>query len=119
MSTLDGRNGSQVSAPAAVSELPMIALLERHMGLRFDEVAGKLAKLTNRESQILERIAAGDDTNEIIQNLDISYSTLAGHRKRLAEKLGQNSNGAHAKTYWFHRICGLIQPEVAKPAKVV
>jgi len=60
---------------------------------------------------VLERIAAGDDTTEIIQGLDIAYSTLATHRKRLADKCGGSTNGWYAKLYWFHRLCGVFHAE--------
>lgn len=97
--------------PATVTaEHPTIALFERQMGLNFHDVDRKIATLTARETQVLERIAAGDDTTEIIQNLDIAYSTLATHRKRLAYKFGVSTNGWYAKIYWFHRLCAACRP---------
>src|SRR5262245_52817688 len=99
--------------PAPVTaEYPMIAIFERQMGLNFHDVDRKIASLTAREAQVLERIAAGDDTTEIIQNLDIAYSTLATHRKRLAFKFGVSTNGWYAKIYWFHRLCAACHPQV-------
>lgn len=99
------------TTPSA-SQYPLIALFERHMGLSFEEVDYKISKLTAREAQVLERIAAGDDTSDIIEGLDIAYSTLASHRKRLAEKFGICTNGGYAKIFWFHRLCGICHPEV-------
>jgi len=98
-----------IPAPV-IAEYPTIALFERHMGLSFDDVDRKIASLTAREAQVLERIAAGDDTTEIIRYLDIAYSTLATHRKRLAYKFGVSTNGSYAKIYWFHRLCAACQP---------
>jgi len=104
---------SIVAMPTTV-EFPMIALFERHMGLSFADVDYKFSRLTVRESQVLERIAAGDDTSEIIQGLDIAYSTLASHRKRLSEKFGICTNGGYAKIFWFYRLCGVFHPEALK-----
>ena len=67
-----------------------------------------LAKLTGRESQVLERIVAGRLNKQIADDLGISIKTVEAHRANIMEKLGANtvadllkialgSNAANAK----------------------
>jgi FixJ family two-component response regulator len=50
-----------------------------------------LAKLTGRESQVLERIVAGRLNKQIADDLSISIKTVEAHRANIMEKLGANT----------------------------
>ena len=50
-----------------------------------------LAKLTGRESQVLERIVAGRLNKQIADDLGISIKTVEAHRANIMEKLGANT----------------------------
>ena len=50
-----------------------------------------LAKLTSRESQVLERIVAGRLNKQIADDLGISIKTVEAHRANIMEKLGANT----------------------------
>ncbi len=50
-----------------------------------------LAKLTLRESQVLERIVAGRLNKQIADDLAISIKTVEAHRANIMEKLGANT----------------------------
>lgn len=48
----------------------------------------KLAKLTQREAQVLERIVAGRLNKQIADDLSISIKTVEAHRANVMDKLG-------------------------------
>lgn len=50
-----------------------------------------LAKLTLRETQVLERIVAGRLNKQIADDLGISIKTVEAHRANIMEKLGANT----------------------------
>jgi FixJ family two-component response regulator len=50
-----------------------------------------LAKLTTRESQVLERIVAGRLNKQIADDLGISIKTVEAHRANIMEKLNANN----------------------------
>jgi FixJ family two-component response regulator len=50
-----------------------------------------LAKLTGRESQVLERIVAGRLNKQIADDLGISIKTVEAHRANIMEKLSTNT----------------------------
>ena len=50
-----------------------------------------LAKLTQREREILDLVAAGLSTKEIARALDVSPRTVETHRANIADKLGAGS----------------------------
>ena len=50
-----------------------------------------LAKLTLRESQVLERIVAGRLNKQIADDLSISIKTVEAHRANIMEKLNANT----------------------------
>jgi len=50
-----------------------------------------LAKLTGRESQVLERIVAGRLNKQIADDLNISIKTVEAHRANIMEKLAANT----------------------------
>lgn len=49
------------------------------------------AGLTDRQRQILQRVASGRTSKEIAAELDVSVKTVEFHRSRLMEKLGVHS----------------------------
>jgi two-component system response regulator TtrR len=51
----------------------------------------RLASLSQREREVLERIVAGKLNREIADELEISIKTVEAHRARLMEKLGVGS----------------------------
>ena len=50
-----------------------------------------LAKLSGRESQVLERIVAGRLNKQIADDLGISIKTVEAHRANIMEKMGANT----------------------------
>ena len=50
-----------------------------------------LAKLTSRETQVLERIVAGRLNKQIADDLGISIKTVEAHRANIMEKLNANT----------------------------
>ena len=50
-----------------------------------------LAKLTSRETQVLERIVGGRLNKQIADDLGISIKTVEAHRANIMEKLGANT----------------------------
>ena len=52
------------------------------------EIAGLLAKLTDRERQVMDLMVAGHQTKEIATELGISPKTVDNHRSRVFEKTG-------------------------------
>jgi FixJ family two-component response regulator len=53
-----------------------------------DELATRLAALSEREREVLERILGGKPTRQIADELHISVKTVEFHRARIREKLG-------------------------------
>lgn len=53
--------------------------------------AQRLATLTQREREVLDRVVAGKLNREIAEELDISIKTVEAHRSRIMEKLGVGS----------------------------
>ena len=49
--------------------------------------AGRLASLTQREREVLDRVVAGKINRVIAEELDISIKTVEAHRARIMEKL--------------------------------
>jgi len=50
-----------------------------------------MAKLTGRESQVLERIVAGRLNKQIADDLNIRIKTVEAHRANIMEKLNANT----------------------------
>jgi FixJ family two-component response regulator len=55
------------------------------------ETLNLLAKLTAREREVLDRVAAGFTTREIAEGLELSPRTVESHRAAIAAKLGTSS----------------------------
>jgi two-component system response regulator DctR len=54
-------------------------------------VAARLAKLTARERQVMERVVAGDHNKAIADALDIAVRTVEVHRAKVFEKMDVKS----------------------------
>jgi len=57
-----------------------------------------MAKLTTRESQVVERIVAGRLNKQIADDLNISIKTVEAHRANIMEKLGAHTVADLLKT---------------------
>jgi len=60
---------------------------ERRRQARRNEVAARMALLSPREREVMERVVAGQYNKVIAAELGISISTVEIHRKRVMEKL--------------------------------
>jgi two-component system response regulator DctR len=63
----------------------------REEGDQQASVAARLAKLTARERQVMERILAGDYNKNIADALDIAVRTVEVHRAKVFDKMGVRS----------------------------
>ena len=81
-------------------EEALVNLVERMLSQAKEAFAGHqqsasrdalLAKLTSRESQVLERIVAGRLNKQIADDLGISIKTVEAHRANIMEKLNANT----------------------------
>ena len=63
--------------------------------------AARLAALTQREREVLERVVAGKLNRVIAEELDISIKTVEAHRAKIMEKLAVDS------------VAGLVQAAIA------
>lgn len=50
-------------------------------------IASRLAKLTDREREVLDQLLLGKLNKEIANTLDVSQRTVEGHRSRIREKM--------------------------------
>jgi FixJ family two-component response regulator len=82
------------------NESQLLAMVERMLDAARDSFAGLqqaanrealMAKLTLRESQVLERIVAGRLNKQIADDLGISIKTVEAHRANIMEKLNANT----------------------------
>jgi two-component system response regulator TtrR len=83
--------------------------LERDAGDRLRrargrEMASRLASLSQREREVLDRVVAGKMNREIAEELSISIKTVEAHRARLMEKLEVGS------------LAELVQARLSGPA---
>jgi two-component system response regulator DctR len=74
----------------------IVAAIRRDESLREEArtaatVAARLAELTPRERQVMERVLAGDYNKNIADALGIAVRTVEVHRARIFEKMGVRS----------------------------
>lgn len=62
-----------------------------------EEVRSRIAKLTPREREVMDMIAAGQTLKQIAQNLAISVQTASKHRTRVLEKMEVTTDVAIAR----------------------
>lgn len=96
---------------SAVSEQPMVVLLQSLTGLNFEEIARKVAFLTPRELQVFGEMGMGLKNRKIAENLGISTKTLDIHRANIGRKMGLKAANAFGRAYWFFRICQEFYPD--------
>jgi FixJ family two-component response regulator len=74
----------------------ILEAIETATGMLFDRqpttvskniVASRLAKLTEREREVLNHLLQGKLNKEIANELDVSQRTIEGHRARIREKM--------------------------------
>jgi two-component system response regulator TtrR len=53
--------------------------------------AERIAQLTQREREVMDRVVAGEMNREIAEALEISIKTVEAHRAKIMEKLGLRS----------------------------
>ena len=75
--------------------------------LREDQPSAPLGKLSPRERQILQLVAAGKSTADIARSLSLASSTVDTYRSRLMKKLDIDSIAGLVK---FAIACGLTPP---------
>jgi FixJ family two-component response regulator len=76
-----------------------------------------LAKLTGRESQVLERIVAGRLNKQIADDLGISIKTVEAHRANIMEKLGANTVADLLKIALSTNVAGAAGAPAGSTAK--
>lgn len=63
---------------------------------QFEEMAGRLSRLSPRELDVLERVSHGESPREIAEHLGVALTTVRSHIKAGRNKLGVNSQLAAA-----------------------
>ena len=63
---------------------------------QFEEMAGRLSRLSPRELDVLERVSHGESAAEIAESLGVALTTVRSHIKAGRNKLGVNSQLAAA-----------------------
>jgi DNA-binding NarL/FixJ family response regulator len=63
---------------------------------QFEEMAGRLSRLSPRELDVLERVSRGESPAEIATELGVAITTVRSHIKAARNKLGVNSQLAAA-----------------------
>jgi FixJ family two-component response regulator len=63
----------------------------RHEREKRRAIAERVAQLTQREREVMDRVVAGEMNREIAEALDISIKTVEAHRAHIMDKLGLRS----------------------------
>ena len=64
---------------------------ERSVALEVHEISERLATLSNRERQVLERVIRGNSNKEIAADLGVTPKTIEAHRAKVMSKMGATS----------------------------
>ncbi|MGW4215004.1 response regulator [Lentzea sp. NPDC004789] len=82
--TVDAAAGREVLSPAARSELVM---LYRQLHARHEELERRLGRLSTRERQVLDRLAAGVQAAAVAKEFGISLATVRAQIRSVLTKL--------------------------------
>ena len=80
--------GMDITDKVKKGEMYLEQLVQENLELKFKGIKELLSK---REREILKRIARGQCSNEIAEELFLSYHTVETHRKRILKKLEMKS----------------------------
>ena len=83
--------------------------LEQDRRARREQLAGRLAALTERERGVLQRVIEGKANKVIAAELEISVKTVEAHRAKVMEKMGVDSVAE-----LVHRIIGFSLMEAPR-----
>ena len=81
-----------LSGKVYVSDATSAAILDGMSGVRAQDTSTLVAKLTDREFEILSLIGQGRDAPDIARQLHLSIKTVDTHRMHIRDKLGLKSN---------------------------
>ena len=81
-----------LSGKVYVSDATSAAILDGMSGVRAQDTNTLMAKLTDREFEILTLIGQGKDAPDIAQQLQLSIKTVDTHRMHIRDKLNLKSN---------------------------
>lgn len=70
--------------------------------IQWEAIAARMALLSSREKDVLERVVAGKLNKKIAQELDISLSSVEAYRKKIMEKLQAESLSDLVRMWVFY-----------------
>lgn len=86
-----------------------ISLLESNPEVSENYQEDGAAKLTKRETEILQHIACGLNTRQISQKLFLSHRTVETHKQNLMKKLHRNNTAALVGYYYEVLGLGIVK----------
>lgn len=110
-SSIDGLKN--LARPTGESPSPSAGSEDYHQWeQRREQAVKKMARLSRRESQVVELVADGLPNKSIAHELDISVKTIEKHRANATRKLGV---GSTAEMVRIAVVAGNKSPEVRRP----
>ncbi len=91
-------------------ERDLAAVVEQLRGPRISPGEAALRRLTPRETEILQGLAAGETASEIAASLGISALTVQSHVKSVLAKLGVHSKIEAVTLAWRHGLATTSRP---------